>query len=138
MHPALRLLLTRTSLDSRRVRHFVISLESFWREAPWGRCLCRIILFPDHDKLLDQHRHVGSVLSCLLRTCLPLRFEALPGKRVGDQPIAVQSGESHRLLAVGRGQDRDRLEWRIVKSALHVRRDKAALFQWVQAPPGEE
>lgn len=83
-----RQLLIRALVDCRRISHFVVSLECFRQETPKCRRLGCITLVADHDELLDQDRHLGSVLARFLGPCLPVRFEFLPSKRIGHQSVA--------------------------------------------------
>src|SRR5467141_3102240 len=77
---------------------------------------------PTDALFADQSQSILDNLVALLRRSRAWNYSA------GN--AAVMSGTSRHSF-----EGNDALEgW---GSAIHVRRDKAALFQWVQAPPGD-
>ena len=110
----------RVLLNLGRVRDVVIFLEGLWQKAPEFGRLLRVVLVADHDKLLDQNRHIGGILTGVSGAAFPFRFVLLPGAGIGNEPVAMLAGQPHRFPAVCGGQKRNRLRRRVVELGVDI------------------
>ena len=87
-------------LNFSRVRDVIILFEALWQKAPeFGRSLRRVFV-ADHDKLLDQNRHVGGIFSRVSGAAFPFPFVLLPAAGIGNEAVPILAGKAHRFPAV--------------------------------------
>src|SRR2546423_11583032 len=91
-----RYLAFRVLLNLGRVRDVVIFLEGLWQKAPELGGLLRLVLIADHDKLLDQNRHIGGIFTGVSGAPFPFRFVLFPGSGIGNEPVPILASEPHR------------------------------------------
>src|SRR5690242_10310524 len=91
-HLAVRLL-----LNPGRTWVIIVFLEALRQKAPEFGRLPGLVLIADYDKVLDQDRHIGGILSGVSGAAFPFRFVLLPGAGIGNEAIPILAGKPHRF-----------------------------------------
>src|SRR4051812_49928838 len=95
-----RYLAFRVLLNLGRVRDVVIFLEGLWQKEPEFGGLLRLVLIADHDKLLDQNRHIGGGFFRVSGAPLPFPFFFFSGAGVGGWALPLSARQARPFSAL--------------------------------------